>query len=204
MLPFQLIYKGKTERSLPSYDFPEGFSLSFNEKHCSNEIEIIRLIDDILLPYIGKVKKEHNLPDDQNSFLIWDAFRAQSTATVMEKLSSHGIQTVMVPANRTHSLQPLDLTTNASFKRLEKRSFSEYFSPSIMVELEADPSRDVTTIRVVLRFSALKSIHENLMKEIYEHFKADKGKALSKQGGKQLGLRKLLIQLVYPIGIPLY
>ena len=24
MLPFQLIYKGKTERSLPSYDFPEG------------------------------------------------------------------------------------------------------------------------------------------------------------------------------------
>ena len=87
MLPFQLIYKEKTERSLPSYDFPEGFSLSFNEKHWSN---------DILFPYIEKVKKEQNLPDDQNSLLIWGAFRAQSTATVMEKRSSHGIQTVMV------------------------------------------------------------------------------------------------------------
>ena len=32
MPPFQLIYKGKTERSLPTYDFLQGFSLSFNEK----------------------------------------------------------------------------------------------------------------------------------------------------------------------------
>ena len=127
MLPFQLIYKGKTERSLPSYDFPEGFSLSFNEKHWGNEIETIQLIDEILLPYIEKVKKEHNLPDYQKSLLIWDAFRAQSTATVMGKVSSHDIQTVLVPANMTHLLQPLDLTTNASFKKLEKRSFSEYF-----------------------------------------------------------------------------
>ena len=112
MLPFQLIYKGKTERSLPSYDFLEGFSLSFNEKHWSNEIETIRLIDEILLPYIEKVKKEHNLPDYQKSLLIWDAFRAQSTATVMENISTHGIQTVLVPANITHLLQSLDLTTN--------------------------------------------------------------------------------------------
>ena len=30
MLPFQLMYEWKTERTLPSYYFPEGFSLSFN------------------------------------------------------------------------------------------------------------------------------------------------------------------------------
>ena len=72
----------------------------------------LRLIDEILLPYIEKVKKEHNLPDYQKSLLIWDAFRAQSTATVMENISTHGIQTVLVPANITHLLQSLDLTTN--------------------------------------------------------------------------------------------
>ena len=32
-LPFQLIYKGKTTQSLPKIDFPDGFSLSVNEKH---------------------------------------------------------------------------------------------------------------------------------------------------------------------------
>ena len=46
------------------------------------------MIDEILLPYIEKVKKEHNLPDDQKPLLIRDAFRAQSTATVMEKHDS--------------------------------------------------------------------------------------------------------------------
>ena len=32
-----------------------------------------------------------------------------------------GIKTVMVPKNMTHLLQPLDLTTNGSFKNFEKK-----------------------------------------------------------------------------------
>ena len=48
ILPFQLIYIGKTERSLPNVDFPQGFCFAFIEKHWSNETETIRLINDIL------------------------------------------------------------------------------------------------------------------------------------------------------------
>ena len=33
ILPLQLIYQGKTRRSLPSATFPDGFLLSMNEKH---------------------------------------------------------------------------------------------------------------------------------------------------------------------------
>ena len=33
ILPFQLIYQGKTCRSLPAVKFPAGFSLSYNTKH---------------------------------------------------------------------------------------------------------------------------------------------------------------------------
>ena len=33
ILPFQLIYKGKSTQSLPKTDFPDGFSLCVNEKH---------------------------------------------------------------------------------------------------------------------------------------------------------------------------
>ena len=32
-LPFQLIYGGKTERSLPKFKYPVDFSLRVNEKH---------------------------------------------------------------------------------------------------------------------------------------------------------------------------
>ena len=76
MLPFQLIYTGKTERSLPDFTFLDGFCLAFNQKHWSNETETICLIEDLLVPYIEKVKEEKTLPQSQNSLLLWDAFKA--------------------------------------------------------------------------------------------------------------------------------
>ena len=44
MLPFQLIYTEKSERSLPDFTSPDGFYLAFNQKHWSNETKTIRLI----------------------------------------------------------------------------------------------------------------------------------------------------------------
>ena len=57
ILPFPLIYKGKTPRSLPNVDFPDGFSLSHNEKDWSNETETICLVNDVLVSYIKRVKE---------------------------------------------------------------------------------------------------------------------------------------------------
>ena len=43
-LPMQLIYRGKTNQSLPKFEFPVGFSLSANPKHYSNTAEFMNLI----------------------------------------------------------------------------------------------------------------------------------------------------------------
>ena len=107
MLPFQLIYTGKTEGSLPD------FCLAFIQKHWSNDTQPICLIEYLLFPYIEKVKEEKVLPQSQKSFLVWYAFKVQSTPK--DTLSSYGIESVMVPKNMTHLLQLLGLTTNASF-----------------------------------------------------------------------------------------
>ena len=40
----------------------------------------------------------------------------------MDTLSSYGIESAMVQKDMTHLLQPLDLITNASFKKYEKRA----------------------------------------------------------------------------------
>ena len=121
MLPFQLIYKGKTARSLLSVPFPEGFSLSYNESHWSNETETLKLLKEIINPYIDKVKEEMGLPIDQKVLLIWDAFRGQNSQLIKDALDDYSIVTVMVPKNLTHLLQPFDLTTNnGSFKKIEK------------------------------------------------------------------------------------
>ena len=53
-LPMQLIYKGKTNHILPKVDFPDGFSLSANETHYSNEEEALKFIDEIILPHVKK------------------------------------------------------------------------------------------------------------------------------------------------------
>ena len=71
----------------------------------------VRLTEQVLVPYIKKLKKEKYLPNNQKSLLIWDAFKAQSTANVSDVLSKQGIESVMVPKNMTYLLQPLDLTT---------------------------------------------------------------------------------------------
>ena len=64
ILPFQLIYTGETQRSLPNVTFPDEFCLAYNQKHWSNETETIRLID-VLVPYTKKVKEEKFLPLSQ-------------------------------------------------------------------------------------------------------------------------------------------
>ena len=46
------------ERSLLNFIFPDGFCLSFNEKHWSNKTNTIRLIEEILVSYIKKVKEQ--------------------------------------------------------------------------------------------------------------------------------------------------
>ena len=64
ILPMQLVYKGKTNRSLPSVKFPAGFTLTYNEKHWSNEKETLNFIQDILCPYVHqrcKRKVDKNL-----------------------------------------------------------------------------------------------------------------------------------------------
>ena len=83
MLPFRIIYTGKTERCLPkNATGKENFLFSYNEKHWSNEVEILSLIDKNIVPYIENVKKELQVPNDQKSLLIWDAFKGQGTPRV--------------------------------------------------------------------------------------------------------------------------
>ena len=68
------------------------------------------------------MKEEKALPQDQKSLLIWYAFKVQSTTKVEDTLASYGIEKFMVPKNMTHLLQTLDLTTNGSLKKFEKKA----------------------------------------------------------------------------------
>ena len=98
----------------------------------------------------------------------------------------------MVPSNITYLLQPLDLTTNASFKKYEKQAFREYFTFCIMEALKIYPDRDVTSIEVDLRLSTLKPHHIKVITNLYHHLQSHKGKEIIKAGWKAAGITDIL------------
>ena len=139
ILSFELIYTGKSALSLPSVEFPNGFCLSYNPKHWSNEYETINLLESVVDPYFCQVREELGLQNDQKALILWDAFKAQSTDKVTKGLERLNIVQVMVPKIITHLLKPLELTTISSVKKMEKECFGEYFTNAITKEMLRDP-----------------------------------------------------------------
>ena len=92
----------------------------------------------------------------------------------------------------THLLQPLDLTTNASVKKMEKRGFSDYFTSTITETLQKEPQRDVTTIEVDLKLSTLKPIHAKLLMIIYKFLQGEKGRKIILNGWKAAGITEVV------------
>ena len=122
-LLMQVTYSGKTKASRPhDFKFPSGsgFCVTQNPQHWSNEIESVKLIDEIISPYVTKKREELKLATDQKALLVWDVFRGQMTDKVKEWLAELNIECVYVRANMTHFFQPLDLTVNGCAKDEEK------------------------------------------------------------------------------------
>ena len=70
-LPLQIIYGGKTVASQPcGFNFPKGFCVSQNPNHWSNEQETMKLIENIISPYIVKKRAELKLPEAQKALVI--------------------------------------------------------------------------------------------------------------------------------------
>ena len=85
MLPFQAIYGGKPKQSLQKMTFPHGFSLRVNEKHYSNTDEVLKHLEEIVIPYVESERERLGKPD-QPALLIWDVFKGQMGDSVTNVL----------------------------------------------------------------------------------------------------------------------
>ena len=101
---------GKTKRSIPRVKFCDSFSLSENEKHFSNMLESLKLLDEIVIQYIEKEQANLQLPGNRPALLIIDVFSRPMIAPVIKKIRRNSIKLVKVPPNMIQLFQPLDLT----------------------------------------------------------------------------------------------
>ena len=131
-LPIQLIYGGKTKKSLPRYKFPSSFSLSVNKTHYSNEKEALKFLREIILPYVEKVKTTMKLKPDQKALLIFDVFKGQMTEDVLSFIDQNDMVYTKVPNNMTADFQVNDLTVNKYNKAYKKSKFNEWYSMQVI------------------------------------------------------------------------
>ena len=176
-LGMQLIYGGKTNQSLPRFQFPENFY--------SNEQESIKLIDEIIIPYVNSERKIMQRPD-QVALVIFDVFRGQITDAVMKKYKENNIVTVFVPANMTGLLQPLDLTVNGFAKKFCKKKFNHWYMDQISKQL--DSGKAIEEVEVKLQLTMLKPLHAEWLTELYNHMTKLEGKEVIVNGWKAAGI----------------
>lgn len=187
-LPMQLIYAGKTKQSYPKFKFPESFSLSANPKHFSNTEESLKLLDEIIIPYVKRERTKLGLSENQYALLILDVFKGQMTEPVTKKMEENRILFVRVPANMTNLFQPLDLTVNGSFKALMKSKFTEWYSKEISKQLQENVPME--NIEIKLKVSVLKPLHASWLVDAYNHLTSEAGREIIKNGWKSAGISK--------------
>ena len=77
-LPMQLIYGGKTKQSLShGVRFPDSFYLSVNEKHYSNEKEVLKHLEEVINPYIIAERERLAVGREQAALVIMDVLGAR-------------------------------------------------------------------------------------------------------------------------------
>lgn len=185
-MPIQLIYGGKTEQSLPRFKFPDGFSLSANPTHYSNTTESIKIIEEIISPYLKEERATLKLPPDQKGLLIMDVFTGQMTSEVLNKIKENHICVVNVPANMTKFYQPLDLTVNGHAKRFLRNKFSTWYADQISKQLNDVVKIDEVDVK--LRLTTLKPLHAQWVVDFYDEMTTSKGKSIIESGWRAAGI----------------
>ena len=141
-----IIYGGKTKKYLPGgVKFPSTFSLGSNPKHYSNEKEVLKYLDEIIIPYIDG-ERERLGPPNQIALLIMDVIKGQMTNAVFTKLDENNIKLIKVPANFLYLYQPLDAqaSVNVVSTQLMKIRFTKWYSSQVIQQI--DMGKDIASI----------------------------------------------------------
>ena len=182
----QLVYKGKTIRCLPQYQFPESWDITFSVNHWSNELTMKDYVEKIILPYIKDKRRSLNLPSDYPGLLIFDNFKAQCTSDLLKLLDDNYINVTLVPANCTDRLQPLDLSVNKAAKEYLRGEFQTWYAKQISQQVQGYSEKKP----VDLRLTAVKSLGAKWLEGLYDNLKAKP--EIIRNGFKEAGITSCL------------
>ena len=128
LLPFQILYEGKTEQCHPLSQFPEGFDTWHTPDHWANSETCIHCVKNIILPYVSATHKDLVLGGEHMAVVIFDTFKGHTGSEMESSLLENDIISVHAPSNCTDLLQPLDLCLNKPLKDHLRSKFQSWYS----------------------------------------------------------------------------
>ena len=187
-LPIQLIYGGKTKKSIPAVKYPDEFHVTANLKHYSNERESLEMMRKIIISYVEEQRRRLHLSNSHSAVLIMDLFKGQMKDAVKKVLKENRILLEKVPANLTYLFQPLDVQggPNSYVKRMMKNKFTLWYADQIDQALDAGTA--LSNIEVSLRLSTVKLLHAKWILQVYNHMTSAEGKKVCLKGWDNAGI----------------
>lgn len=171
-LPMQILYQGKTNRSHPKNAFPDGFDIFHTPNHWANEKTCLRFFENIIFPYVKKVREEIGaLPVSQKALVVMDNFSGQTTPSLLEKLEEHEIVVIMVPARTTDRLQPLDVSTNKAAKDFLREKFRQWYAQEVEKQLQAGTA--VNAVKVNMGMAVMKEVGAKWLTALYDKLRTE-------------------------------
>lgn len=160
LLPLQLIFQGKTERSLPAAtaaSVAARVDITHSINHWSTQETMQRWITHVLLPHSERMIKLHELDSNAHILLLLDAWAVHKSAEFRSWLKKEQprIHLVYVPANCTSKLQLCDVALQRPFKSAITASFNEWAAQTIATQIHCD---EISGISAHLRMAALKPL----------------------------------------------
>ena len=127
-----------------------------------------KYVEAVKVPYITRQKADLKLPDGQGLLLVFDNFKAQITSSILTLLDSHYVNVVLIPANCTHRLLPMDLSVNKAAKDFLHLQFKDWYAHEVGSDLEEGNSSMVD-----LKLSRIKLFHAQWLVALYHHIKSN-------------------------------
>ena len=104
ILPFQLIYEGKSPHCFPNFEFPKDWGITCNPTHWSNETTMLSYLEKIVFPCVSQKRVTLGLPMDYPALLLFDNFNGQCTENLLKRIDSHHIYVILIPATASNLL----------------------------------------------------------------------------------------------------
>jgi hypothetical protein len=160
LLPLQLIFQGKTTRSLPPAtpaSTAARVDITHSANHWSTQETMQRWITNVLHPHSERMISMHNLNANAHILLLldcWAVHKSDEFRTWLQREHPR-IHLVFVPPNCTSKLQLADVALQRPFKSCITQSFNHWAAGVVAEQIQLG---EVTGIAGLLGMAAIKPL----------------------------------------------